>query len=106
QLWPREMAPGYYEAVIAACRNAGFEPDVDEHAAGSTVWGALAGGRGFGLVVESLRFQLPPGLALVELQPPAPTMTLALGWPAGRRTPAVDRLCAAATRLASHRGWL
>ena len=31
-------APGYYDAVIAACRDAGFGPRLDEQAAGSTVW--------------------------------------------------------------------
>src|SRR5262249_55961401 len=39
ELWPREMSPGYYDAIMAACRSAGFEPTVDEHGAGSTVWG-------------------------------------------------------------------
>src|SRR6266540_501072 len=34
QVWPREMSPGYYDAVLAACRAAGFEPKVAEQAAG------------------------------------------------------------------------
>src|SRR5262249_38186387 len=50
ELWPRDMAPGYYDAIVAACRTAGFEPDVDEQGAGSTVWGYIAQGRGVGLV--------------------------------------------------------
>ena len=29
ELWPQTMAPGYYNAVIAACRDAGFEPRAD-----------------------------------------------------------------------------
>jgi DNA-binding transcriptional LysR family regulator len=37
ELWPREMSPGYYDAIVAACRAAGFEPRVDEHGARSTV---------------------------------------------------------------------
>ena len=45
ELWPHEMAPGYYDAIIAACRTAGFEPHVDQHGAGSTVWGYIAEGR-------------------------------------------------------------
>jgi len=39
EVWPREMVPGYYDAVVGACRAAGFEPRLDEHGAGSTVWG-------------------------------------------------------------------
>jgi DNA-binding transcriptional LysR family regulator len=42
EFWPREMAPGYYDAVEEACHAAGFEPDRDEQAAGSTVWGNIA----------------------------------------------------------------
>ena len=37
EVWPREMAPGYYDAVVGACRTAGFEPRLDEHAAGRAV---------------------------------------------------------------------
>jgi DNA-binding transcriptional LysR family regulator len=106
QVWPREMSPGYYDAVIAACRAAGFEPDVAEEAAGSTVWGDLARGNGFGLVVSSLRRQRPPGLQLVSLEPPAPTLTIDLSWPAERRSPGVDRLLEAAQRQAAESGWL
>src|SRR4029450_13870696 len=44
ELWPHEMAPGYHEAIIAACHSAGFEPNGDHHGAGSTVWGDSAEG--------------------------------------------------------------
>jgi DNA-binding transcriptional LysR family regulator len=48
ELWPRDMSPGYYDAIVGACRAAGFEPRIDEHGAGSTVWGYIAQGRGIG----------------------------------------------------------
>jgi LysR substrate binding domain len=35
EIWPREMAPAFYDAVVGACRAAGFEPELDEHAAGT-----------------------------------------------------------------------
>ena len=106
QVWPREMSPGYYDAVLAACRGAGFEPKVAEEAAGSTVWGDIAHGDGFGLVVASLGVQLPAGLALVGLERPAPRLTIDLIWSAERRTPGVERLLEAAERLADTRDWL
>ena len=106
QVWPREMSPGYYDAVLAACRGAGFEPKVAEEAAGSTVWGDIAHGDGFGLVVASLGVQLPAGLALVRLERPAPRLTIDLIWSAERRTPGVERLLEAAERLADTRDWL
>jgi DNA-binding transcriptional LysR family regulator len=33
ELWPQTMSPGYYDSVVAACRDAGFEPRLDEQAA-------------------------------------------------------------------------
>lgn len=106
ELWPQTMSPGYYDAVVAACRIAGFEPRLDEQAAGSTVWGDIARGRGVGLVVASLRHQLPLGLTLRPLRPPAPTLAIDLVWPTERTTPAVRRLIEVADRLAHDRGWL
>ncbi|HLM63569.1 MAG TPA: LysR family transcriptional regulator [Acidimicrobiales bacterium] len=106
ELWPQTMSPGYYDAVVAACRNAGFEPRLDEQAAGSTVWGDIARGRGVGLVVASLRHQLPRGLTLRPLVPPAPALAIDLVWPTERTTPAVRRLIEVADRLAQDRGWL
>jgi DNA-binding transcriptional LysR family regulator len=106
ELWPQAMAPGYYDAVVAACRDAGFEPRLDEQAAGSTVWGNIARGRGVGLVVGSLRYQLPRGLALIKLAAPAPALAIDLVWPTNRTTPAIRRLVEAADRVARERGWL
>jgi DNA-binding transcriptional LysR family regulator len=106
QVWPREMSPGYYDAVVAACRTAGFEPRIAEQAAGSTVWGDIARGNGFGLVVASLRYQPPGGVVLVDLEPPAPTLTIDLSWSAERRSPGVQRLLQVAERVAGNNGWV
>ena len=106
ELWPHTMSPGYYDAVVAACRHAGFEPRLDDQAAGSTVWGNIARGRGAGLVVGSLRSQLPRGLILLPLAAPTPTLAIDLVWPIDRTTPAVRRLIDVADRLAPDRGWL
>jgi DNA-binding transcriptional LysR family regulator len=106
QVWPREMSPGYYDAVLAACRAASFEPKVAEQAAGSTVWGDIARGNGFGLVVSSLRLQLPIGVRLVGLEPPVPTLTIDVIWSAERGAPGVQRLLEVAERLAGDRDWL
>jgi DNA-binding transcriptional LysR family regulator len=106
QVWPREMSPGYYDAVVGACRAAGFEPKLAERAAGSTVWGDIARGNGIGLVVASLRVQLPAGVRLVAFEMPAPKLTIDLIWSAERRTPGVHRLLEAAERLARDRDWL
>jgi DNA-binding transcriptional LysR family regulator len=105
ELWPHEMAPGYYEAVIAACHAAGFEPTVDQHGAGSTVWGYIAQGRGVGLVVSSLIEQLPRGIKLIDLAPPRPMLTVNAVWRPDHRVPAIERFFETAKRLAHERHW-
>jgi DNA-binding transcriptional LysR family regulator len=105
ELWPHEMAPGYYDAVIAACRVAGFEPEVDQHGAGSTVWGYIAKGRGVGLVVSSLIEQLPRGVKLLDLAPPRPMLTVNAVWRQVHERPAIERFFEIATRLKDERHW-
>jgi DNA-binding transcriptional LysR family regulator len=92
ELWPQTMSPGYHDSVVAACRDAGFEPRLDDQAAGSTV--------------GSLRHQLPRGLTLLPLAASVPTLTIDLVWPIDRATPAIRRLIVVADRLAQDQGWL
>jgi DNA-binding transcriptional LysR family regulator len=105
ELWPLEMAPGYHEAIIAACHTAGFEPKLDEHGAGSTVWGFIADGRGVGLVVSSLIEQLPRGVKLVDLAPPRPMLTVNAVWRQDHELPAMERFFETAKQLAQERRW-
>jgi molybdate transport repressor ModE-like protein len=105
ELWPRGMAPGYYDAVVAACHAAGFEPRVDQHGAGATVWGYIAEGRGVGLVVSSLIEQLPRGVRLVDLAPPRPMLTVNAVWRQDHELPALDRLFETADELAQEHDW-
>jgi len=105
ELWPREMAPGYYEAIIAACHSAGFEPNVDQHGAGSTGWGYIAEGRGVGLVVSSLVERLPRGVKLLDLAPPRPMLTVNAVWRGDQELPAIERLFETAKQLSQERHW-
>lgn len=105
QLWPRELSPGFHDAVLACCRDAGFEPRVDPMASGSTVWGNIAAGRGFGLVVGSLAEQVPRGIVLVELEESV-HLSIDAVLPVGCSTPAVLRVLEVGDELAAERGWL
>jgi DNA-binding transcriptional LysR family regulator len=105
ELWPHEMAPGYYDAVMAACRTAGFEPKIDQHGAGSTVWGYIGDGRGVGLVVSSLIEQLPSGVALVDVAPPRPMLTINAVWRRDQELPTIERFFECAKSLAQERSW-
>ena len=105
ELWPHAMSPGYHDAVIAACRAAGFEPAVDQHGAGSTVWGYIAQGRGVGIVVTSLVEQLPRGVRLIDLSPPRPMLTVNAVWRRDHEIAAIERFLETATRLVQERHW-
>jgi DNA-binding transcriptional LysR family regulator len=104
-VWPRPMAPGFYDAVIGACRAAGFEPHVDVNAAGNTIWRAIAEGRGVGLTVQSIERQRPEGIAVVHLSRPQPTVTISAAAPAGD-PPLIHRFLSVASTTAERKGWL
>jgi DNA-binding transcriptional LysR family regulator len=107
ELWPHHMAPGFYDAVVAACRGAGFEPRLDRNAAGSVVWRTIAEGRGVGLVVKSLERQLPRGVRLVPLRPPHPApLHIDLIWLEDPVDPALERFCELALETATAEDWL
>jgi len=105
EVWPRDMAPGFYDTVVSACRAAGFEPRLDEQAAGNTVWGNLARGRGVALINTSLAAQLPRGISLVELAGPTAALTYDAVWHQDER-PLIQQSLQAAAQLASEAGWL
>ena len=105
ELWPRDMAPGFYDMVVNTCRTAGFEPELDERAGGNTVWQNIARGRGVALINASLAEQLPGGIALVELAGSTATLTYDLVWRDGEG-PIAQRAVQVAAGLAVGLGWL
>jgi DNA-binding transcriptional LysR family regulator len=105
ETWPREMAPGFYDAVLAACRAAGFEPRLDEHGTGNAVWRYIVEQRGIGLVDGSAAGHLPAGLQLVPLADPPTILAVEAVWRADGATPLLERLLETATALGDERGW-
>jgi DNA-binding transcriptional LysR family regulator len=105
EIWPREMAPGFYDAVLSACRAAGFEPELDERATGNTVWGYLARGRGVALINDSLREQPPRGVTLVNADGADHVLTIEAIWH-GQAPATVGRVVDAAARLAREESWI
>jgi DNA-binding transcriptional LysR family regulator len=105
ELWPREMAPGFYDAVIGTCRAAGFEPTIDEQATGNTVWGNIARGRGVALINASISQQLPRGIRLIELEQPGAVFTYEAVWHQGD-LPLIMRTLETAAELAGIGHWL
>jgi DNA-binding transcriptional LysR family regulator len=104
EVWPREMAPGFYDSVVGACHDAGFEPMLDENAAGNTVWGYLARGRGVALINNSLIEQLPRGVTLVQLASPTTRITYEAVWHRDD-LPVIERVLEVAAHLSEARHW-
>ena len=105
ELWPRDMSPGFYDAIVGACRAAGFEPQADPHGAGSTVWGYIADGRGIGLMVSSLTERLPRDVKLLDLAPPRPMLAINAVWRRDNTAPAIKRFLESAKQLATEHHW-
>jgi DNA-binding transcriptional LysR family regulator len=90
---------------VATCRAAGIEPERDERAAGNTVWGNIARGRGVALINASLAEQLPAGIKLVRLAPPGSALTCEAVW-LEQDSPVIERVLEAADELAGELGWV
>jgi DNA-binding transcriptional LysR family regulator len=106
EIWPRKMAPGFYDAVVGACRAAGFEPRLDERAGGNTVWGYIARGLGVALVNGSRAEQLPSGIRLLGVSNVTPTLTIQALWRRNDELPALDRALNAISHIAARERWL
>jgi DNA-binding transcriptional LysR family regulator len=105
-LHPRAANPGHYDAVLALCRAAGVEPRVLERSAElDLAQTPVVDGRAVAVVGESSRTVLPAALTWVALSPPA-VLEVALVVRAHDRSPALDRLLAAARDAAARLGWL
>jgi DNA-binding transcriptional LysR family regulator len=106
EIWPRKMAPGFYDAVVGACRAAGFEPRLDERAGGNTVWGYIARGLGVALVNGSQAEQLPSGIRLLGVSNVTPALTIQALWRRNDELPALDRALNAISHTAARERWL
>ena len=99
-LFPASPRPSWADTVVAACREAGFEPLVAQEAMESaTVVSFVAAGIGIALVPEGLKVLARPGVVFRFAAPPAPVTHLAAVHRAGRLPPAVEALVALVREL-------
>lgn len=107
ETWPREMAPGFHDTLVATCRAAGFVPRLDEQATGSAVWGYIARGRGIGLINHSVIRQLPRGVVLRPLDDDIEaTLTFEAVWHRDAVTAPLMRVLDEIRQLSRERRWL
>lgn len=106
-VWPREMAPVYYDAMLRAFERAEIRPEVDTRPAGAALHHhEIALGRRVTLAVSSLANQRPNGVALVPIAPPPPTVGLSVVWKSGESSPAVEHFLETANILSEAEAWL
>jgi len=103
-LLPRSISPAYFDAQVAACRAAGFEP-VAMREVGSAMaqLAFVAAGLGVALVSSGMAMLRPPGVTFRALAGPVASVGVALVWHGERETDAA-RLAVTVARRVFHAG--
>src|SRR5262249_33036878 len=98
-LFPRPLAPGLYDLVIAACGRAGFVPTIAQEAVQmQTILGLVAAGLGVALVPACMAKLGRPDLAFATLRPPSGVVETVAAWRSDDRSPVLARPPAAVPR--------
>jgi DNA-binding transcriptional LysR family regulator len=99
-LFPRALAPGLYDKIIAYLEKAGFSPSIGQQARQmQTIIGLVAGGLGVSIVPACMQNLRRPDVVYKKLAPRTPLVTTWLVWPAGRSSAVVGSLLGVARRF-------
>ncbi len=110
-LFPRELAPAYYDRIMEGCERAGFQPRVSAfpkppvHA----MLARLLGAHEIGLIPASFAFHLAqaqPGVVAREIVGPQILAEWSILWPARTESAAIERFLDSARRCATDNDWL
>ncbi|MFI6309985.1 LysR family transcriptional regulator [Nocardia fusca] len=110
-LFPRHLAPTYYDGIVTAFHEAGFAPDIcafDEPPVYAML-ARLAGGREVGLAPASFAEHAATtaaGIVVRDVVDPPILAELSVVWPANDPSPAIASVLATARRCAEHNKWL
>jgi len=110
-LFPRELAPAYYDHIIETCERAGFQPQVRAFAKppARAMLARLLGARDVGLVPASFAFDLAqaqPGIVARKIVNPQILAEWSILWLARAQSAAIERFLDSARRCASDNRWL
>jgi hypothetical protein len=110
-LFPRELAPGYYDRIIAACEQAGFQPRVEAFAdpPPQAMLARLQAGREVGLPAASLGLHAAaaePALIARRIVEPEIVAEWSILWAERAQSAAITRFLESARRCAEENGWL
>ena len=98
-LFPRALNPGNYDAIIAACHRAGFDPILGQEAPQivSTI-PMVAAGLGVAVAPQSTSHLHPDGVVFIPIEGPAPLSEICLAYCRDERSPAVRNFLTVARR--------
>ncbi|MGW3431771.1 LysR family transcriptional regulator [Streptomyces melanosporofaciens] len=111
QLFPRRLAPAYYDGIVAACHEAGFSPKICafEEPPVNAMLARLSSGRNVGLAPTSFaEHAAKAGTSIIrrDVVDPSIVAELSVLWPTKDPSPAIASVLATARRCAEHNGWL
>jgi DNA-binding transcriptional LysR family regulator len=110
-LFPRHLAPAYYDGIVAACHEAGFSPDIHafDDPPVNAMLARLSSGREVGLAPRSFAehaARASTSIALCDVVEPSILAELSVLWPANDPSPAIASVLTTARRHAERNGWL
>jgi Transcriptional regulator len=100
-LFPRAIAPGLYDSIIASCHRAGFSPKLGQEASQTvSIAYMVAAGFGVSIVPQSLEQLHAEGVAYLQIKGDAPRALVSLAYRRGDRSTVVRNFVALARRTA------
>jgi DNA-binding transcriptional LysR family regulator len=110
-LFPRELAPGYYDRVVAACEQQGFQPQIRAFAdpPPQAMVARLRTTREVGLPLASFARHSAagdPGITARKIVQPEIMAEWSILWPVRGQSEAAERFLESARRCSEERGWL
>jgi len=110
-LFPRELAPAYYDRIMETCERAGFHPHVRAFPKPpvNAMLARLLGAHEVGLSPASFAFhsaQAEPGIVARTIVNPQILAEWSILWPARAQSGAFERFLGSARRCAAHNDWL
>lgn len=100
-LFPRKLAPGLYDQIIALCQQMEFSPKVVQEAIQmQTIVSLVAAEIGIAIVPVSLQNLQRTGVVYRPLQEPTPKAAIAVVWKQHEASPIVDRFLQAVAQVA------
>jgi len=92
-IFPRQLAPGFYDLILGAFHSAGVSPLITQEAVQmQTIIAFVAAGMGMALVPSSMRKLVRPGVSYRSLTGSVAAVEVGMAWRRAGQSPAMDAL--------------